>query len=267
MRSHVLALGLVFLFTLAMVFVWGTVPQSWRNVFEDVAYYGNPTAARAFQYGERHFSSSEGNTYDVNRAKYFFDLAVAKDPTTPYLHHELARISFLRGDFSTALAHINKEIEMYKDEHANSYYVRGLIEGYVGAYDAAIADYAVYLKSDPHNWAAINDYAWVLLKAGKAREAEAATADGLAYFPDNPWLLNSNAIALYEIGELDRAREQARKAFTEASKISEEEWLNAYPGNDPRAAREGVSAFVDATRSNMHTIILASASSTLQWTQ
>lgn len=224
-----------------------------------------PEASFAFEQGTR-FLDAGSNTeeYDIDRADRFFRSAASIDPKYPYLYHQLARISFLKGDFSKALAQINRQIAEYGDQTPNSYYVRGLIEGYMGDYEASIADYQEYLKSDPHNWAAINDYAWVLLKAERAEEVVAVTDDGLKYFPDNAWLLNTNAIALYEVGDIERAREQAKKALVAASQVSEQAWLSAYPGNDPRIAQEGISAFVEAARQNMHTIAVASASSTVQ---
>lgn len=254
-----------------MLFVIATValtsPALWQgasNIFENISYYFDPSAQRAFTYGERHFDSHDQKTYDVKRAEYFFNLAAAKDPSIQYLYHELARVSFLKGNYNRALSQIDFQISMQGDKTPNSYYVRGLIEGYMGFYDASIADYQVYLKSDPHNWAAINDYSWVLLKADRPKDAVVATDDGLKYFSDNPWLLNTNAIALYEIGDLERAREQARKALVAASGVSEKRWLTAYPGNDPRVAQEGISSFIEAARENMHTIDLALASSTIQ---
>ena len=78
-----------------------------------------------------------------------------------------------------------------------------------------------------------------------------ATARGLSFFPDNPWLLNSNAIALYEEGFLAEAQEQARRALALTLKLTEEDWLLAYPGNDPRVAREGLDALGDSIRANM----------------
>jgi tetratricopeptide (TPR) repeat protein len=235
-----------------------------RNVLEDIAYRLDPSATRAFAYGERHFSASNAEAYDIDRAEYFFNQAAAKDPTIFYLYHELARISFLRGNFRTALARIDFQISMHGDETPNSYYVRGLIEGYMGKYDASIRDYEHFLRFDPRNWAGINDYAWVLLKANRPRDAVVASAGGLVQFPDNAWLLNTNAIGLYEMGLLEPARMQAHKAVVAASKVTEAEWLVAYPGNDPEVASEGIAALQRSALQNMHSIALALASSTVQ---
>lgn len=234
------------------------------DMYENIAYAIDPSAARAFQYGERHFNARESAEYDIDRAEYFFDRAAAQDPTLPYLYHELARISFLRGDFGRAMAQIDFQISMHGDSAPNSYYVRGLIEGYAGAYDASIADYQRYLQFDPHNWAAINDYCWVLLKADRAHDAAVASAAGLALFPNNPWLLNTSAIALYESGDIAHARDQMRKALIATQNVTPAQWLVAYPGNDPRVADIGVAAFQNAARENMHSIALAAAIGAVQ---
>ncbi len=252
------------LFALGLIFTWNGIPRGPRDIFEDITYRFDSSAARAFAYGERHFSSRGPEAYDVNRAEYFFEQAAAKDPTLPYVYHELARVDFLKGNFNSALAKIDFQISMHGDATPNSYYVRGLIEGYMGKYEDAIADYEHFLSFDRDNWAAINDYAWVLLKANRPRDAVVATAGGLALYPDNAWLLNTNAIGLYEIGLLEPARMQARKAVVAASKVTEAEWLVAYPGNDPAVAAEGIAALQKSALQNMHSIALALASSAVQ---
>jgi len=245
------------------------IPHSLRRVvesrYEDAVYTLDPSAQQAFEYGEKHFNARDPAEYDINRAEYFFNQAATKDPSIPYLYHELARIDFLRGNFTSALAKVNFQISMYGDEAPNSYYIRGLIEGYMGDYAASARDYEHFIALNPkRTWASTNDYAWVLLKAGRARNAAEATAEGLQYFPDNPWLLNTSATAFYEIGEYELALSAVRRASITVAKISEADWLNAYPGNDPKIAGEGIAAFKKAVENNMHTIGLAAASDTLQ---
>lgn len=211
----------------------------------------------AYELGSFHFNAQSPEEYDIKRAQFFFELTARIDPRYPYVHHQLARTAFLDGDFNTALEHINTEIGFYGAKHANSFYVRGLINGFMGRYGEAARDYETYLRSDPTNWAAINDYAWVLLKAHRAKEAAVTTASGLAYHPDNPWLLNTNAIALYEVGLVDAARKEAQKALLASRAISARDWLTAYPGNDPQVAREGIEALQSSIRKNIHTLLLA----------
>lgn len=241
----------------------GTSTRFVKGVQEMVTFATFPSADNAYEYGNRHFDAREAGVYDVDRAEYFFEEALLLDPRLPYVRHQLARIAFLRGDFREALRLIDEEIAMPGGPaSASSHYIRGLILGYAGAYAESARSYERFLATHPDNWAAINDYAWVLLKDGRSREAMNATARGLSLFPDNPWLLNSNAIALHELGLDDVARMQVARAVGAAHAVSEEDWLIAYPGNDPAVAGEGIVALQEAIRRNMHTIILASLSDT-----
>ena len=190
--------------------------------------------------------------------------AAQLDPSTPYLFHELARIAFLRGNLTHALALIDVQISLYGDTEPNSYYVRGLIEGYMGNYDAAITDYTHFLTFDSQDWAAMNDDAWVLLKAGKFQQAADITAKGLTLFPENPWLLNSRATALYELGNYSQALAVEQRASMYVGSVSQAAWLHSYPGNDPENASAGIASFTAAVAENMHRMELAVASSTVQ---
>ena len=235
------------------------------NVYENAMFALAPSAERAFEYGERHFNAKNPGFYDIDRARYFFQQAALRDPSLPYLFHELARVSFLRGDYDTALARIDFQISMHGDEAPNSYYVRGLIEGYMGKYDDAARDYAYYISlEESPSWASLNDYAWVLLKSERFQEALETTARGLEHFPDNPWLLNSHATALFELKEYQEALKAAQKASVAVATITEDRWLRAYPGNDPKIAKDGIQAFKEAIKQNIHTIKSALSSNAVQ---
>ena len=221
------------------------------NIYEDISDTVAPDAERAFLFGEKRFSS-RAEDYDITRAERFFVSAMIRNSDLPLVRHELARVYFLKGDFPKALGFINAQVALHGDEFPNTYYVRGLIEGYMGDYDAAVSDYRTFLRSEPRNWAAINDYAWVLLKAERAEDALHATVGGLADFPDNPWLLNTNAIALFELGFREAAHAQAYRALLASVRLTPEEWLVAYPGNDPAIASQGIAAFQSAIIANIH---------------
>lgn len=232
---------------------------------EKALYTVAPSQERAVRYGDRHFNAMSARLYDFEAAKYFYAEAETYRTPHPYLFHQLARIAFLEGNLNTALFHINRQIDRYGDELPNSYYMRGLIEGYKGEYAAAVEDYAHYLSLlDVPNWAAITDYSWVLLKAERFGEAMNAAEHGLVLFPDNAWLLNTSAIAFYELGEYDEALQRAIRAVEAAGGVTREEWLTAYPGNDPRIADDGIATLRASTEQNMHMIEAALASSTVQ---
>lgn len=254
---------------LALFFsVWVYSVDEWNapmNFYEDVSFSIAPSAEKASLYGHRHFQSSQGSAYDVERAKYFYEKVLELDPSDLTANHQLARIEFLEGNFFDAMQYINRQIEIRGDAQPNSYYVRGLIEGFMGSYDAAAYDYERYLSLIPSaDWAGITDYAWVLLKAGRHEEARDILELGLVHFPDNAWLLNNSAIALYEIGDYALARERSKKAVDAADKVTEEMWLKAYPGNDPRIAPSAVTSFRMFARETMHRVGLASTTTVLQ---
>ena len=256
---QVLAVIAVCVFLCAIVF-----QNEITRLYQDARFPTDPSAERASRYAEEAFSALNKNAYDVERAQYYYEKAYALDPDYPHVNHQLARIKFLQGDFPTALMHIDREIELYGDGTPNSYYVRALIKGYEGDYDGAADDYAHFLEFQPENWAAVTDRSWVLLKAGRAVEAATQIEGVLGTFPDNPWLLNTYATALFETGRVEEAQRVVRKAYESVQKVTESMWLVAYPGNDPSIARQGLEVFQSAVESNMHTIELRAAEGGLQ---
>lgn len=238
--------------------------QTLHDMYEVASTVLFPNPEREFVYGEEHFDASNPKAYNIQLAEYFFRKAQASGANIPYLYHELARVDFLNGRLDQALVEINLQIENEGDNTPSSYYVRGLIEGYMGQYDAAADDYAHFLQFQPNNWAAENDDAWVLLKAGRYQEALQVTDAGLKNYSENAWLLNSNATALYELGEYQQALAVEQKAVTAVGYLTPQEWSVAYPGNDPAIAQEGLATFKQSVADNIHTIESALASSTVQ---
>ncbi|MBI5456762.1 tetratricopeptide repeat protein [Candidatus Kaiserbacteria bacterium] len=231
--------------------------QQVQAIGETALFLVSPTAERAYEYGARHFDAIHARDYDMDRAVFFFKEAEKIDADYPYLQHQLARISFLKGDFANALRRIDREIENNPSPSLSSFYVRGLVKGFAGDYLGAIPDYQKFLESEPANWAASNDLAWVYLKANRPSEALVAIDAALSANIGNPWLLNSRATALFELGRLEEARDAARLSLYAVKGITKEDWLKAYPGNDPLIAPEGMHAFQSAVLANMHSILIA----------
>lgn len=235
-----------------------------RYSYEVLSLAAFPSAARAYAYGERHFSTESAAAYNPNRAAYFFRETIRLDPRFGAAYHELARLEFLRGNFTGALVLIDQAIDVSEPDIPSSHYVKGLIEGYMGRYDDAARDYATYIAYDPTNWAATNDLAWVLLKDGRNQEALEAIDKVLPLWRDNAWLLNSRAIALYEVGRYKEAQDNAQEAREHVENVTESMWSMAYPGNDPKVARQGIATLKGSIEQNMHMIEIALASSTIQ---
>lgn len=234
-------------------------PHRIANAYEDAMMMLDPSVERAYAYGDRHFNAFDPDEYDVRRAERFFRMAAEMERTYPGVQHQLARIEFLRSDFPRAIVHINNEIEAHGDANPNAYYIRALIRGYLKDYMSAAADYEKFFEITPASWAAINDYAWVLLKADLPEGAIQALEWGLIEWPENPWLLHNYAIALYELGRYDEAALASERAAARVDTLTEIDWLVAYPGNDPRIARRGLEAFRASVRENQEKIEKARA--------
>lgn len=227
---------------------WWLVTCAWQVAHVLVA----PSAERAYAYGQRYFDIAHRNSYHPRIAAWFYTRATVVDRNFPLAHHQLARIAFLKGDYETALRHINTEMVLPGGpKNPSSWYVRGLIKGFAGDYVGAIHDYKTYLRYDPKNWAAINDYAWVLLKNGDADTALLALDEGLSYHPENPWLRSNRAVALAELGFLEAAQEDGMRARELADTLGVEDWNRAYPGNDPIAGIAGLEHFKSAIERNV----------------
>lgn len=254
-RHALIAQALLVGFFLALAIALLRAPATY--LYDGLMYALAPSAERAMTSGNRYFDAQNPHLYNILHAMEFYNRAFALDPRYPFLQHQLARVAFLKGDLAEALARINLELKHNPDPDPSSLYVRGLIAGYMGRYQDSIADYERYLEFDPSNWAAVNDLAWVLLKADRPKDAAVATREALALWPENPWLLNTQAIALYEMNAFERAYESIQKAQKNSAYITERDWLVAYPGNDPRIARDGIAVLRKSIRDNMHRIELA----------
>jgi tetratricopeptide (TPR) repeat protein len=243
------------LLILAAVIAWEFFGFSFQHIREDIAYHFDHDPADLFAIGERHFDAHDPAQYDLPRAIKFFDRTIDLDPSYPNVHHELGRIAFLKSDFPTALMLMDQEFEMNPNPSPATYYVRALIEGYMKNYTAAAQDYEQYFKVTPANWAGINDYSWVLLEADRPKDALAALEWGLAQWPGNAWLLTNEATALYELGRYSEAKKIATEAQAAVDGLTVDIWLNAYPGNDPMVAGQGLQQFKDATHANLEKIL------------
>lgn len=234
-----------------MSVLYVAVGTDFRYLPQKIVLAISPSAERAYAYGNEKFDAQLPEDYDPVQAQKMYELALQLDPSMPYVRHQLARLEFLKGNFEAALVLIDAEIAMLNGPASpSSYYIRGLINGFAGNYTEAIRDYETYLALDPTNWAGTADYAWVLLKVNRSGTALLAINKVIDLWPDNPWLLNSKAIALSDLGMTEEAKRVGAKAVARVNVLTNEEWSHAYPGNDPLIAQEGVAAFRKAVREN-----------------
>ncbi|MBY0473377.1 tetratricopeptide repeat protein [Patescibacteria group bacterium] len=192
--------------------------------------------------------------YSLGIADIFYQTAISIDPNVPDAWHQRARISFLQGDFETALARINTQLELHGDSLMASYYIRGLIYGYDKKYLPAEKDFTHFLEWSPTNWAAANDLAWIYFAEGKFKEAADRTAKTLLTSPDNPWVLTSHAMSVYNLGDSKTALQDLLHAKEEVEKLTRAQWSRAYPGNDPAVASEGLAEFKKTIEKNIELV-------------
>lgn len=195
-------------------------------------------AALAMQIGNYYFN---GGAYDLGKAEQAYRRAAELDPQLLGSAYQLVRIDFLRGNFPEALEKAN-EIAAQYPEFKRVHYLRGLIHGYAGDLDAAAADFRAFLEWDPKSWAGHNDLAWVYFKTGQYRRVEEAARAGLAWNPENPWLLTSLGVALLNQQKNDGARIALEGAQKAAELLTVADWHRAYPGNDPLWAQNGLDS-------------------------
>ncbi len=192
--------------------------------------------------------------YSLGVADTFFQTAILINPKVPDAWHQRARISFLQGDFDTALMQINTQLDLHGDSFMPSYYIRGLIAGYDKKYLMAEKDFSRFLEWSPYNWAAANDLAWIYFAQGKFKEAADVTAKTLLTSPDNPWVLMSHAMSVYNLGDSKTALKELLHAKEEVEKLTHAQWSRAYPGNDPAIAPEGLAEFKETVEKNIELV-------------
>src|SRR3989344_2262099 len=169
------------------------------------AFLSADNALLMLDIGNYYFNVGGEGVYDLERAQFYFQKALAADPLVPDAWHQLARIDFLNGDYPAARSKINTQIELHSDTLTSSYYIRGLIAGFQKDYEQAEKDFRRFLEWDPKNWAAHNDLAWIYFAQGKFSEAADIAHDGLRFDTRNPWLLTARGVALLNLGNTKEA--------------------------------------------------------------
>jgi tetratricopeptide (TPR) repeat protein len=242
-RQGVAILGTALLLTGAALSLY--IPSIYKNGYiYCIKFYITSSAEDAFQCGNHYFDVFGPSDYNATKAEYYFGRATEIDPTLPDEWHQYARTAFLRGDFAAALYRINKQFEMRGDELMASYYIRGLIEGYSYDYSDAEKDFLKFLQWDRGNWAANNDLAWVYFAQGKyAQVTKLIHGFATTAKPANPWLLTTDAMSLYNLGDSTGAYKELLAARDAAATLTDADWIHSYPGNDPAVAGVGLDAF------------------------
>lgn len=249
-KLNLLVVFSLFLLSIGGFFLWA----KHTNFYHCLALSVTQNAHSSLMCGNYYFGIYNISRYDINRAEYYFAKAIEIDETTPDAWHQYARIAFLRGDFTLALYRINKQIEIHGDSFMASYYIRGLIYGYAKNYVMAEKDFLKFLEWSPNNWAANNDLAWVYFAQGKFKKAEERSVLSLKRDPFNPWLLMMHAMSSYNLGDVETAKKELQLAKLASEGLTEDRWIHAYPGNDPKIAKEGLAEFRKAIDRNIELV-------------
>lgn len=247
----------IYIFVLAVLFFAFLLSQNYlaqyawtkyRNA--DMAIFLTNDARLAMQIGNYYFN---GGAYDLEKAEKAFQKAALIEPKILWGHYQLARIYFVKRDFSGAVEEINKELK-YNPENLRSLYIRGLIYGFSGRHASAEEDFRRFVQWAPKEWAGYNDLAWILSSRGKYKEAKEVilkSFEGVSGGDKNPWLWNSLGVAQLNLKENLGAEKSFEKAQTLAEKLTPQEWVRAYPGNNPVEAEEGLASFLEAVKTNL----------------
>ncbi|NQV93097.1 tetratricopeptide repeat protein [Candidatus Kaiserbacteria bacterium] len=205
----------------------------------------------SFEIGNYYFNAEGSGVYDQEKAKKYFTKTLDLDSGHMFARHQLARISFLRGDFEEAIGIINTQIELHGDLVVSSYYVRGLIYGFVGSLNEAERDFLHFISVKDNNWGGYNDIAWVYFQKGDYARALEYASKGLLLAPESPWLLTTKGVVLMNLGENTEAISHLEKALKLTLELEPHSWSQTNPGNDPRIAKEGLSRMEEIIRENL----------------
>jgi tetratricopeptide (TPR) repeat protein len=264
-KSHFWYKKTVGLFCILLILFFAyLLGPSFEKKYYRIIFAFSHSAHDSLMRGNLHLNAINPSHYDITEAQYYLEKALELEPKMPLVRHQLGRIAFIEGNFTEALSLLDQEINLSSKPDPSSYYVRALIKGYMGDYPGAAKDYEQYFSITPATWGSINDYSWVLMKDNLPEGAHEALAWGLKQWPGNAWLLSSHAIALYELRRYAEAKESAEAALVAIDKLTPQDWLVAYPGNDPKIASVGIETLRNSVLGNLKKInekLLGSGSS------
>jgi tetratricopeptide (TPR) repeat protein len=202
------------------------------------------------------FFGGKDGLYNINLASFFYTHAAypISNNTVEYAHYQLGRTYFIQGRLQAARNEIYKELELFP-ENKRSYYMLGLIYGYMHEEKLAIEAFGKFIEWKPESWAARNDKAWLEFRIGDI-DAALETISPVTHLTDNAWVQNTYGVLLMNKGRYLAAKLAFANAKAAADKLTETEWGKVYPGNDPRIYTAGINATRKSIESNIELIRL-----------
>lgn len=204
-------------------------------------------------FGSLFIDSRYVHNLDISEFFYRQSLLFDREDTDlplPYVHYQLARIQFLRGNFDLSLLELEKELALYPNND-HTYYTLGLVYGYNKEEEKAIAAFKKFLVYMPGSWAARNDLAWLQFRIGDIDGALDTILPAINFADPNPWIFNTYGVLLMNKDDFAGAEEALGRAVALEEAMTPQDWGQAYPGNDTRIQFEGLEAMRSSIADNL----------------
>jgi tetratricopeptide (TPR) repeat protein len=191
--------------------------------------------------------------YNIKLAHFFYKRSaypILNTKPKQYAHYQLSRVYFIEGDLYSALDEANNELKIYPTSK-HTYYILGLIYGYLNKEQKAIDAFSKYIESHPDTWAGRNDKAWLQFRIGDIDGAITTILPVVERYKYTPWVQNTYCALLINKKDYVKATEVCADAKKIIDTVTEEGWGRAYPGNDPRLYSDGLQAMKKSIRENI----------------
>lgn len=181
------------------------------------------------------------NLGDYEPALKEFKRAANASPPFAHSYREIGRFYFLGRDLvglEEAVSAFSKEIELTQDPY--SYHLRGILYlSKLGRVKDAEEDFRKETELWS-SWGAPLNLAWALFEQGKWREAEDAMRLAEKLAPDSVFVDNGFGVIYLNQDRFRDAISRFSAAFEKSGSLTAEEYRDAYPGNSPEYAAEGI---------------------------
>lgn len=199
------------------------------------------------------FGNKKTIFYSLPIATFAYTKAAEMNSPFPFSNYQLGRIAFIKGDFETALTYFEKELAFYPHT-TKTYYMLGLTLGYMHREKEGIEMFSRYIENTTDTWASYNDKAWLQFRIGDVDGALATIEEVVQVQPYNPWIANTYGVLLMNKKRYKEAEDSFLKGRERLETMTEEDWGQAYPGNDPRIYTTGLSAMRQSYEDNLELV-------------
>ncbi|MBI1975092.1 MAG: tetratricopeptide repeat protein [Parcubacteria group bacterium] len=229
-------------------------PKWFLQHSQDFLKTGKPELARATAYVSRMLAGKDAEVHfslglhlrDLQEypvALGEFRRASELDVSFPLVYREIGRFYFLGQNLVSlkeAVANFSKEIEVSNDPY--SYHLRGILYAQkLGKLEEAEADFRSEIELS-NSWGGPLNLAWVLLEQRRLEEAETAMQMVQERRPDSVFVHNGLGVIYLNQGKLVKALSHLEQALVKVDTMDIAEYREAYPGNNPDYAAEGVKS-------------------------